>query len=111
MKYSLGTSNFLEVISSLSHSILFLYFFALIIVEGLLISPCYSLELCIQLGISFPFSLPFPFLLSSAIGKASSDNHFAFLHFFFLRMVLATASPVQCNEPPSLSSGTIVYQI
>ena len=30
MKYSLGISNFLEVISSLSHSIVFLYFFALI---------------------------------------------------------------------------------
>ena len=28
MKYSLGISNFLEEISSLSHSIVFLYFFA-----------------------------------------------------------------------------------
>ena len=37
----------LEVISSLSHSIIFLYFFALIIEEGFLISPCYSLEVCI----------------------------------------------------------------
>jgi len=36
--------------------------------------------------------LSFPSLLSSAICKASSDNHFAFLHFFFFRMVLATAS-------------------
>ena len=32
MKYFLGTSNFLEEISSLSHSIVFLYFFALITV-------------------------------------------------------------------------------
>ena len=30
MKYSLGIFNFLEEISSLSHSIVFLYFFALI---------------------------------------------------------------------------------
>ena len=30
MKYSLGFSNFLEEISSLSHSVVFLYFFALI---------------------------------------------------------------------------------
>ena len=30
MKYSLGISNFLEELSSLSHSIVFLYFFALI---------------------------------------------------------------------------------
>ena len=29
MKYSLGISNFLEEISSLSHSVVFLYFFAL----------------------------------------------------------------------------------
>ena len=48
MKCSLGISNFLEEISSLSNSIVFLYFFALITEEGFLISPCYSLELCIQ---------------------------------------------------------------
>ena len=46
MKYSLGISSFLEEISSLSHSFVFLYFFALITEEGFLISPCYSLELC-----------------------------------------------------------------
>ena len=34
MKYSLGISNFLEEISSLSYSIVFLYFFALIYEEG-----------------------------------------------------------------------------
>ena len=44
-KYSLGISNFLEEISSLSHAIVFLYFFALITEEGFLISPFYSLEL------------------------------------------------------------------
>ena len=33
-----------------AHSIIFLYFFALITEEGFLISPCYSLELCIQMG-------------------------------------------------------------
>jgi len=49
MKCSLGISNFLEEISSLSHSVVFLYFFALIAEEGFLISPCYSLELYIQM--------------------------------------------------------------
>ena len=44
MKYSLGISNFLEETSSLSHSIVFLYFFALIAEEGFFISPCYSLD-------------------------------------------------------------------
>ena len=36
-------SNFIEEIFSPSHSIVFLYFFALITEEGFLISPCYSL--------------------------------------------------------------------
>ena len=52
-----------EEISSLPHPIVFLYFFALITKEGFLTSPCYSLELCIQMGISFLFS--FAFSLSS----------------------------------------------
>ena len=56
MKCSLGISNFLEEISSLSHSIVFLFFFALITEEGFPISACYSLELYIQMGISFLFS-------------------------------------------------------
>ena len=61
MKCSLGISDFLEELSSLSHSIVFLYFFALFTEEGFLISSCYSLELCIQMGISFYFSFAFRF--------------------------------------------------
>ena len=63
MKCFLGISNFLGEISSLSHSIVFLYFFALITYEGFLISPCYSLELCIQMGMSLISPLP----LASAV--------------------------------------------
>ena len=74
MKCSLGNSNFLEEISSLSHSIVFLHFFALIIEEGFLISPYYSLELCIQMGISFIFPLPLASLLFSAIYNVSSTT-------------------------------------
>ena len=40
MKCSLGNSNFLEDSSSLSHSVVFLYFFALITEEGYFIPPC-----------------------------------------------------------------------
>ena len=94
MKCSLDISNFLEEISHLSHSIVFLYFFALITEEGFLISPCYSLELCVQMGISFLFSFAFASLLFTAICKALCDSHFAFLHFFFLGMVLI---PVSCT--------------
>ena len=46
---------FPEEISSPSHSIVFLYFFALITEEDFLISPCCSLKLCIHMGISFLF--------------------------------------------------------
>ena len=44
MEYSFGISNFLDKISSLSHSVVFFYFFALFIEDGLLIFPCSSLE-------------------------------------------------------------------
>ena len=54
----LGMSKFLEEISSLSHSIIFLYFFALITEEGF-ISPCLYLEHCIQIVLSFLFSFAF----------------------------------------------------
>ena len=47
MKCSFGISDFHEEIPSLSHSVVFLYFFALIAEEGFLISSCYSLELFI----------------------------------------------------------------
>ena len=49
------------LIPSLSHSVVFPYFFALIAEEGFLISSCYSLELCIQMFISFLFSFAFHF--------------------------------------------------
>ena len=90
MKCSLGNANFLEEICSISICIVFLYFFLLITEECFLISPCYSLELCIQMGISFLFSFVLSSHLFTAICKASSDTHFAFLHFFFLGMVLIT---------------------
>ena len=69
---------------SLSHSIVFLYFFALFIEEGLLISPYCSLELCIHLDISFLLSLAFASLLCSAICKVSSDKPLYLLVFLFL---------------------------
>ena len=46
MKCSFNISNFIEEISTISPSVVFLYFFALFIEEGLLVYPCYSLELC-----------------------------------------------------------------
>ena len=105
MKCSLGISNFLKEISSVSHSIVFLYFFQLITEEGFVISPCYSLELCIQMLISFLFSFAFTSLFT-AVCKPSSLNHFAFLQFFFLAMVLITASFTVSRTSIHNSSGT-----
>ena len=47
---------FSKEISSLYHFIVFLYFCALFLLEGFLTSSSYSLEFCIQMDISFPFS-------------------------------------------------------
>ena len=56
---TLGVSHFLEEISNLSHPTVFMYFFALVTEEGFLVSPCYSLELSIQMAVSFLFSSAF----------------------------------------------------
>ena len=51
--------------------------------------------------------LPLTSLLFSAICKASSDNHFAFFHFFFLGMVLITAFCTVLQNSVHSSSGTL----
>ena len=93
MKCSLGISNFLEEISSVSNSIIFLYFFALITEVGFFISLLLFFGTLHPDGCNFKSSpLPFSSLLLSAICKASSDNQLGFLHFFFGGMVLIIAS-------------------
>ena len=83
MKCSLGISNFLEEISSLPHFVLFLYFFALIAEEDFLISSCYSLELCIQMPISFLFSLAFRFSSFHSYVYGLPRQPFCFFAFLF----------------------------
>ena len=51
--------------------------------------------------------LPLASLLFTATCKASSDNHFAFLHFLFLGMVLITASCTVSWTSVHHSSGTL----
>ena len=102
-----GISNFFEEISSVSHSFVFLYFFALVTEEDFLIFPCYSLELCIQMHISFLFSFAVCISSFHSICKASSDNYFAFFHLFFLGMVLITASCTISRTSIHSSSGTL----
>ena len=77
-------SNFLEEISSLFHSIVFLYFFALITEEGFLICPCYSLQLCIQMLISFFLSFAFHFFSFHSYLSGLLRQPFCFFAFLFL---------------------------
>ena len=102
MKCSPGISNFLEEISSLSHSVLFLYFFALISEEGFLISPCYSLELYVQIGIPFLFSFAFHF--SSLVRPPQTAIFLSCISFPWGWSW--SLSPIQCHEPLS-----IVFQV
>ena len=75
--------------------------------EGFLISPCYSLELAFS-WVYLSFS-PWPLaaLLCSAICKVSSDNHFAFLHFFSMGMVLIPVSCTMSQTSVHSSSGPL----
>ena len=99
MKSSFGISNFLEEISSLSHSIVFLCFFALTLRTAFLSLLAIHWNSAFRwIYLSF-FPLPFTSLLCSAVCKASADNHFAFLQFLFL----GDAPPVQCYKPPSVA--------
>ena len=115
MKYSLCISNFLEDISSLSHYTVFLYFFALIREEGPLISPCYSLAILWNSAFKWVYlsfsPLPFTSLLFTAIYKASSENRFAFLHFFYLGMVLIPVSCTMSWTSIHSSSGTLLSDL
>ena len=51
--------------------------------------------------------LLFASLLVTAICKSSSDNHFAYLHFFFLGMVLLPVSCTRSRTSVHSSSGTL----
>ena len=107
MKSSLGISNFLEEISSLSHYIVFFYFFhwslrkAFLSLLAILWNSAFK---CVYLSFS---PLPFASLLFTAICKASSDNHFAFLYFFFLGIILIPASYTMSRTSVHSSSGIL----
>ena len=78
----------------------FLYFFALIVEEGFLSSPCYFWELCILMGLSFLFYFAFSFSSFHSYLYGFLRQPFCFLHFSFLGMVLDhRLFFVQCLEP------------
>ena len=104
MKCSLGISNFLEEMSSLSHSVDFLYFFAFVTWEGFLISPCYSLGLYIQMDLAFLFSF-FLFLLLSLFFISQlfvSPHQTTILPFCISSSLNKSCSPSDRVEAPLL---------
>ena len=98
--FSIGISTFLEKISNLSHSVVFLYFFALIIEDGFLISPCYSLELCIQMLVSFLFSFAFGFF--SQLFVRPPQTAILLVSISFSWGWSWSLSPVKCHESLSI---------
>ena len=107
MKCSLGSLYFLEEIVSF----LFCCFPTFLCIDSLGRLSYLSLLFFGTLhsnGYSFPFSLLLTPLLVLAICKASSDNHFAFLHLFFWWMVLIMAfSCTMSQTSVHSSSGTL----
>ena len=82
MKCSLGVSHFLEEISSLSHSVVFLYFFALI-AAGFLIFLLFFGTLHSDAYI-FPFLLGFlPLFFSQLLVRPPQTAPFGFFAFLF----------------------------
>ena len=71
------------------------------------ISPCYFLELCIQMGISVLFSFVFCFSSFTVTCKASSDSHCAFFAFLYMGMVLIPVSCTMSQTSVHSSSGTL----
>ena len=91
----------------LSHSIVFLYFFALITEEAFLIPPCYFLELCIQMGISFLFSFTFHFLSFLSYLQALLRQPFCLFSFLFLGIFLIPVSCTVSRTSIHSSSGSL----
>ena len=107
MKCSLGISDFLEEISSLSYLL-----FSSISLHWSLRKAFLSLLAILWNStfkwVSLSFSpLLFTSLLFRAICKASSDSHFAFLHFFFLGLVLIPVSCTMSRTSVHSSSDTL----
>ena len=105
MKCSLGICNFLEEISSLSCSIVFLYFFALIPGEGFLIFPCYSSQYtslsvqslsCVRL-----FGTPW---IAARQASLSITNSQSSPKLMSIQLVMPSSHLILCHSPSCLQS-------
>ena len=107
MKYSLGISNFLEEISSLSHSVVFLYFFALITEEGFFYLFLLFFGTLHSSGYIFPFLLCLLLLFFSQLFVRPPQTSICFFHFFSMGMVLIAVSYRMSWTSFHSSSGTL----
>ena len=110
MKCSLGISNFLEeilVFPILLCSSVYLHWSLRKAFLSLLAILWNSAFKWVYLSFSPLLFISLPF---TAICKASSESHFAVLHFFFPREWSWSLSPVQCHEPLSVVLQAL-YQI
>ena len=107
---SLGISNFLEEISSLSHSIVFLYFFALITSEGFLNLFLLFFGTLHSDAYIFPFLLCFLLLFFSQLFVKPPQTAILLFCIYFPWGWSWSLSPVQCHEPPSIVHQAL-YQI
>ena len=104
MKCSFDISNFLEEISSLSYSVVFLYFFALITEEGFLLSYL-SLLFFGTLhsnGYIFPFLLCFSLLFFPQLFVRPPQTAILLFGIYFSWGFSSSVTPIKCNEPPSI---------
>ena len=86
---------------SLLFPIVFLYFFALITEEGFLISPCYSLKLCIVRCV-FPFLLCLSLLFFSQLFIRPPQTTTLHSCIYFSWGWFWSLPPAPCYEPPSI---------
>ena len=101
---ALDISNFLKEISSLSHSIVFLYFLHWSLRKAFL--PLLDIwNSAFRRIYLFFTTLPFTSFVFSAICKASSDNNFAFLFLGFLMLFVGFSRQEHWSGAFPFSSG------
>ena len=107
MKCSRGISNFFEEISSLFHSIVFLYFFCIVhFRRRSYLSLLLFFETLYSVGYIFPFSFAFHFSFQLFI-RPSQTTTLPSCISFFLGMVLVTISCTMLRTSVHSFSGTL----
>ena len=102
MKCFLGISNFLEEISSLSYSVVFLCFFALFTEEGFFYLSLLFFGTLHSNGYIFPFLLCLLLFFFSQLFVRPPQATISLFCISFSWGWFWSLPPVQCHEPPSI---------